>query len=475
MKRLVIAAVLLYIVVFGVASAMRHYNFLTQAWDMGIFDQMFGNAAHGRAFGGTIEELPNHFGVHMSPWLYVLLPVYMLFPSPYTLLILQTLFLGLGAIPVYLLARRILNNKKIPALVAGAYLLYPALHWINLYDFHPIAFFIPLALAGFYFLECERWLLGVVFTLLAASTEEGAIIAIAAMGVYFVFRNLSGAGKKKAIAGGIIFLLAVLYLIISAKVIMPAFGGGIVRIDRYANLGATSDEIVKNIFLRPGLMLATIFTKQKLFYLFWISLPVAFLPLFAPRSWILFVPGILQNLLTNYTAQFSGRFQYDAILIPAVFVGVIYGFKACAGRFGKKERVLRWVFALAVCVGYLAGSPMSITSFPVDFFRTQQTTLSYESLINFVPQNASVAVPTSLVPHLAHREYIYTLGEEPSGVDIAIIDSADTFEFGNSGRLQAYIDSYMRSGGYKAIIFDKRYFLIYKSTIPIDSSRLPTG
>ncbi|MEK7599388.1 MAG: DUF2079 domain-containing protein, partial [Patescibacteria group bacterium] len=76
----VLAAIFLYIVLLGGVSAARHYNFQTQAWDMGIFTQTFWNIAEGRGAINSIEEIPNHFGVHMSPILFILVPGFFIFP-----------------------------------------------------------------------------------------------------------------------------------------------------------------------------------------------------------------------------------------------------------------------------------------------------------------------------------------------------------------------------------------------------------
>src|SRR3989338_11707587 len=83
-------AIAIYIVIFGVVTSLRHYNFQTQAWDLGIFDQVVWNISRGNGMSTTLEFVQNHFAVHMSPILFLLAPGYLVFPSPYFLLILQT-------------------------------------------------------------------------------------------------------------------------------------------------------------------------------------------------------------------------------------------------------------------------------------------------------------------------------------------------------------------------------------------------
>ena len=125
------AIILFYIVFFGIFTSFRHYNFQTQTWDMGIFAQTFWNTVHGNPMSNSLEEIQgpwNHLAVHMRPLMLLLTPFYAVGQSPYMLLWIQTIALALGAWPLYLIAKRILNDNKLALLTAAAYLLYPSLH-----------------------------------------------------------------------------------------------------------------------------------------------------------------------------------------------------------------------------------------------------------------------------------------------------------------------------------------------------------
>src|SRR3989344_4920311 len=187
-KKMLWLMILAYVAFFGLFTSLRHYQFQTQAWDMGIFDQLFWNTIHGQFMQSSIEDIPDHFGIHFSPTLLLLVPGYALFPSPYYLLLMQTIALALGAWPLYLLARKKLKDP-LPLIIAGAYLLYPSLHWVNTFDFHEIAFFVPLALAGLYFLEEQKWLPASVFLILAAGTKEDAILIVFFIGLYMLIKG----------------------------------------------------------------------------------------------------------------------------------------------------------------------------------------------------------------------------------------------------------------------------------------------
>ncbi len=451
-----------YIAFFGIVTALRHAHFQTQAWDMGIFDQLYWNLLHGNGFSSSIEELPRHFGIHMSPTLLLLAPLYALFPSPYFLLFIQTAALGFAAWPLFLLARNALHNEKAALSVAAAYLLYPALHWINLYDFHEIALYVPAAIAAFYCIEEACWGWATFFLLLAAGTKEDAILGIFFIGTYVLFKKSAGGADsaRRRIFGVAAAAVAIAYFLLSIKVLMPAFGGGLLRLDRYAHLGNSFSEIAKNSVSNPALMFSTIFTPPKISYLFWLFLPTAFLPLMAPSSLLLLLPGIPENLLTNFSAQFSGLYQYDAILIPGIFIGTIFGLKYLLRTFPRFEKNILRLFLGFALAGCILRSPINPAFFPKGLSGPDSKRDAYQAMIAAVPPKASVAANTNLVPHLTHRALIAQLGAERFQPDFILIDGADSFGFENDDRFNAYFDRYANSGLYDTSVIEDRYALL---------------
>ncbi len=64
------------------------------------------------------------------------------------LLVLQAVIVATGAWPAYRLGTRVTRDPRAGALLAGAYLLYPALGFLVLNEFHPVALATPLLLVG---------------------------------------------------------------------------------------------------------------------------------------------------------------------------------------------------------------------------------------------------------------------------------------------------------------------------------------
>lgn len=455
-KRILLGVVLLYVIVFGTITALRHYNFQTQTWDLAAFVQTFWNTTQGRIMFNNIEQASNHLGVHWTPWLFVLIPGYFLFSTPYYLLIIQTIALAAGAFPLYFLALRVLQKKNLALLIAAGYLLYPSLHWVNTFDFHEVSFLIPLLLTAFYFLESERWWWAGLFLTLSASVREDAIPVILFVGLYFLAR-------KKWKVGLITMALAFIYLVLVLKIFMPSLAGGeLLRFDRYYNLGATPGEAIKNVLTNPTLVAKTIFTLPKIKYLLVLFLPVAFLPFFSGFAFLLLIPGLAENLLTYFPLQFSGTYQYDSLLIPGIFIATIYGLKKIIEKWPSKEKLVKWVLIAAMAIGFVIRSPISPVTFPIELFKFNPTWEAYRKLVGMVPDNASVAAPTNLIPHLSNREHAYMLGKEKILPDIVIIDGADSFGFETIADFQKYANNYVNSGKYNVTILDDRYAVMIR-------------
>src|SRR5207245_582982 len=129
--------------VFALLAAfclLKYHLFLYNGIDLAYFNQVFWNFLHGRFFTQSIHP-HSSLGDHAELIIPLLVPFYALFPDPRTLLILQTIFLLLPAIPLYFLAKhRVSSSSLIPFLITALYLLSPIVHNILLFEFHVLAF-----------------------------------------------------------------------------------------------------------------------------------------------------------------------------------------------------------------------------------------------------------------------------------------------------------------------------------------------
>ena len=119
--------VIVYAAFFCILTVQRHRCQLTIANDLGTFDQIFWNVVHGRGMQQTIEVNFPQWGVHPQPIIVLLAPFYLVYPTPETLLVAQSVALALSAVPLYLIAQWEIRCKGLSLLLTAAYLFSPAL------------------------------------------------------------------------------------------------------------------------------------------------------------------------------------------------------------------------------------------------------------------------------------------------------------------------------------------------------------
>jgi uncharacterized membrane protein len=346
-----------YVAYFGTLTVQKHNAFLSTAFDLGNVDQTVWNTRHGRPFAMTnIQGLEVRLGTHVEP---ILLPVsllYFLWSDPRALLLLQTLVIGLGAWPVYLLARRQWSTLEargrpmgdLSALVfALAYLLFPALQSANYFDFHAVALAPTFFLFALYFLETERWGAFGLFALLTMSCKEDAPLLVLMLGLYaLLVRRRPWIGLATIVSSLAWFGLAVGW-------IMPHFDtrGVSPLANRYAYLGDGPVEMALTMLTRPGLVLERLFTVENLAYLRDLLAPTAFLSLLAPHVLALALPSLAVNLLSTdgFMHQLEG-FHYGAPLAPIVVASAAYGTGWLVRAAGRWRRSRLWLAALSLLV-----------------------------------------------------------------------------------------------------------------------------
>ena len=158
------AFIFLYVFYFGLISVIKLNSFAFYDFDLAVHDLSVWNILHGSIFN-SILNIP-FLGNHMNVILFFIAPVYLIFNHPLTLLFLQTLSLGLTALPLYLLSRKILNESW-GLLIVIIYLFYPALSYTNLYEFHPTVFATFFLTAAFYYYELKSFNKFMLFSLLS--------------------------------------------------------------------------------------------------------------------------------------------------------------------------------------------------------------------------------------------------------------------------------------------------------------------
>ncbi len=406
-RALLASAIVAYAAGFAALSALRHEAFVTGRFDLGNMVQAVWSTAHGHPLrmtdlhGDQISRL----AAHVDPILVVFAPLWWLWPSPNMLLVVQACAVALGAIPVFLLARKHLASSRAALGFALAYLLYPATGWLTLNEFHPVALATPLLLFAFWYLDEDRLLPFCLFALAAATCKEEIALVVAGFGVWYALaRGRWVAGAAMAVAGAA-------WAAVAIAVVIPHYNAGAESdfYGRYSEVGGSAGGILKTAFTHPLRIAEAALTARDLHYLLELVAPLAGLCLLAPIVLVAALPELAINLLSSTTTQTSIHFHYTAGLIPPLVIAAIFGAK----------RLSRWTLpvAFAIVVAALVGN-YRLGPIPgwrhVPGGQTFQATAARVTVhdriadraLRLIPRNAVVSATNTLGAHLSARSRV---------------------------------------------------------------------
>jgi len=345
-RALLAAAIAAYAAGFAALSVLRHEAYVTGRFDLGNMVQAVWSTAHGRPLqmtdlhGDQISRL----AAHVDPILVVFAPLWWIWPSPHMLLVAQACAVALGAIPVFLLARKHLASSRAALGFGLAYLLYPATGWLTLNEFHPVALATPLLLFAFWYLDEDRLLPFSACALAAALCKEEIALVVAGFGIWYAL------ARGRWVVGAAIAVVGAAWAAVAIAIVIPHYNAGAESdfYGRYSEVGGSAGGIVKTAFTHPLRIAEAAFSARDLHYLLDLVAPLAALCLLAPLMLVAALPELAINLLSSATTQTSIHFHYTAGLIPPLVIGAIFGAK----------RLSRWAFpvAAAIVVAALVGN-----------------------------------------------------------------------------------------------------------------------
>jgi uncharacterized membrane protein len=325
---LLILIMVVYMLDMSYQAILRYETFKAGAFDLGNMDQVLWNTIHGRFFQFTNQAIdwygpPTRLAIHFEPIILPLSLLYAFHADPRILLVFQTLVLGSGALPVFLLARRYIPEWPIfAALMATAYLLSPSLLGLNIFDFHPVSLATPLLLYAILALTYKHYVWFLIACVLACMCKEDIPLAVALLGILLIWKY------KLPHLGTALFISGLLWSFLAFKVFIPHFYPG-VQVNnywyRYEDLGSSPGAAVVNLVIHPWLLFTTFFTIDRFFYLVGLVRSVGFLPLLAPEWLLPALPSLAVNLLSTDPLLYSGVYHYNAAIIPFVMVSAIQG------------------------------------------------------------------------------------------------------------------------------------------------------
>jgi uncharacterized membrane protein len=416
----------IYIVVFSYYTMLRHFAFLTSAWNLGGVEQTFWTTLFdGKLFYGTLEIVYNPqgtpFATHFSPIVFLVLPLYAIYPEAGFFLILQTCALALGALPLYWLVRDEFNSKISGLAFVVLYLLAPSLHSANAVDFGWECLLPAFFLFAIYYLKKEKYVKFFVFVILALMTLEFVPLIVISIGLYGLWssrksllasirlRNRGLLKNKRIIFSFFTIALAIVWFFIA--LVVKSYSNPYtspIPTSIHGTLGNSPIEITLNTIFNPLNAIQLMFSSwgDKFLYIIFLFGPLAFMSFLDPPSLIMTLPWLFFSFLSNCWLYYSINHNYSLFVLPFVFVSAIYGLKRLTQiGGGVNASVLKKSLLLTMTCTIIFVATFS----PI--FRPWPTVTEHNRLmnemINLIPDNSSVLTQNDIFPHVCHRSNVY--------------------------------------------------------------------
>ena len=454
MPATVTASLLLILAFIGMAwlSLRQLQGYNTLAFDLGTMSQAIWSAGNGDPLISTSQGIPlSRLARHMELIYFVLAPIYKIFPSPATLLILQAGVYSAAGISVYRLARRKLNNDLVAIAIIAVYLFYPVAQTAVLFEFHADVLAMAFIIFAIEAADRKAWLQYSIWLFLALGSKLYVAYAVVLLGAVLWLL-----GRKRA--GSYTVLAALFWGLIALLIIKPIFAPGDIAIAEsvYATLGSYIQRYFSTDFYT--------FPQTRLANAMVVLVPaLVFLGRWAPIWSLAAVAMAVPVLLSNGPGpSYDFRYHHYALVVPFLIAGIIFGAhklqKKQAIQNDSNKRIIKWpilvystLFITLFFSITLVDTPLNPQFYFAEYGSGRGLAAMYsvsdrdglrsEWVQMQIPNDASVAADRLSALSLTNRENIYVshmlkarnLEEIIDEVEFVMSDSLFDFAIGRDG------------------------------------------
>jgi uncharacterized membrane protein len=410
----------LYLLWLGTASLARHWSLETETYDLGNVEQAVWNTLHGDFFrmttdpefesnlqlGTAFPDLPDtRWAFHVEPILLLALPVYGLLPRPETLLVIQTLFLAAGAIPVYVAVREILGRRALAVTFAWLYLLSPNLHRAQLFDVHPFVFATPLLLGAYALARRGRPVAAFACAAAALACREDLVAPVAILALLWIV-------DRPRLLGLATLAAALIWGHVVFREILPAMNPeGYIYAKRLA-LAESPGALLDLALERPGVIPWFLIRPERLAYYAYLAIPFGLTPLAAPQLLALAAPTLASVVFSTHGGALLllGHYHYHALLLPGLMLAAAAGLRALTQRLAEPRRERVRLAAAATMLALTVATGLAWRDSAYAWPRTDRSRQAAAARArSLIPPEASVAASYVLGAQVAGRRDLHTI------------------------------------------------------------------
>ncbi len=342
---------------------------------------------------------------------YLIYPVALvarIFPTAITLLVVQSAALALAVVPLWRLARDVVNLRVGTTIaIVIVYGAYSAVHAINIAGFHLEVVALPAIIGAVLFGKRERWIRYWIMVALVLSARADLGIAIAGLGVLWWIEGRRRLGYATALAGLAWASLAIL-------VIQPAYAGGdFPHVEAFAAYGSDNPfSVLWGVLTSPVTFTQELFSQANFLTLVTLLAPVLFLPVVAPRYLLPAVPLYSLYLVADVpegTLDEAGQF---VPITAFVFVALTFGIAKTGRVIVQKVNIDRRLISALVFTAAVFFARDAVTSpyeEPWSWGRQDGVDQARFDAADLIPEDAVVRAAPKVLPLITERVGLFEL------------------------------------------------------------------
>ncbi len=475
---MLVALIVAYSAYFSALSIQRHNTFRTHASDLGQMDQALWNTLHGHFLEDTRQDVDSstahqapRLTDHVEPIFAAVSLSYLVYDGVEAILVLQSVVIALGALPIFWIARRRLKSEWGALAFAGIYLLFPALQAANLAEFHADTLAPAPLLFAYNYAEERAWKRFALFSFLALTVKEQIPLLVAAVAVWAAVRAMdrgptTADGRPQTkderrpttddrrprityhreasqwdasritfyvsrftftlpIIPLIVTVISLLWFAVALFIIVPHFSpaGSSVYIGRYP----CASQAIKNPLTAIPDLVGCVLMPDKIAYVIGLLASTGFIALLDPIALLIGSPAVLMNVLSSFPGQYSGAYYYSATVAPFFVLAAIGGAGTASDWLARRwhwaharASVILPVLLLALAYHAQAG----YAPFGGEFFWPPTTPHQQllARLTSQIPREVPVSTTSPLFPHLSHRRFLYRFPQTIQDAEYILLD-----------------------------------------------------
>ncbi len=371
------------------AVLFKYYHLLFYDWDLAFFSQAAWNLCHGSQFTSLVGI--NYFGDHSYYITFLILPLFALFPSPVTLLLLKVAAFVLSA---YLFYRIIREDHEgwVSLVLLVLYLVFPANIFSLLYEFNPESLAPVFLFLVYDFFRKEKYKAFLIVSLFLCLIKENMLLVIFMFGFYALLTKKSARFRwgwlTMLVSGGIFSALVFVVIPFFRQMHQHAFWV------RYQHIWEHPLYFFSKVVTVNAGYVGDLFGA--------LILPIVL----APQNLLFSAPIFAQHIFSNQFAEHSIYYHYGSALTPYMFLAASTGLSRASQLLSGKAYKTFVILLVLLSVGHaFYFLPAMKARFIVH--KDNLDTVRWR-MINQIPKDKGVIATFNFLAPLSMRKSLYS-------------------------------------------------------------------